>query len=81
VLKGQGLVQMFYSLEDENRQRAGQPPIVVNVTRERLVAPVPPEPTKPSKKAEAEKSAKKPAAKKTTARQAPAAKKAKKKKR
>jgi len=36
VLKGGSQVQMFYSLEDENRQRAGQPPIVVNVQRENI---------------------------------------------
>lgn len=38
VMKGQAQVQMFYSLEDENRQRAGQSPIVVNVPRESLLA-------------------------------------------
>src|SRR6478609_5208370 len=42
VLKGQSQIQMFYSLEDENRQRAGQPPIVVNVARESILAPPPP---------------------------------------
>jgi len=36
VLKGQALIQVFYSLEDENRQRAGQAPIVVNVARQSL---------------------------------------------
>ncbi|HZH04677.1 MAG TPA: MaoC family dehydratase [Myxococcaceae bacterium] len=36
LLKGQGVIQLFYSLEDENRQRAGQPPLVVNVKRESL---------------------------------------------
>jgi acyl dehydratase len=78
VLKGQAAVQMFYSLEDENRQRAGQPPIVVNVSRERLVAQPPPEPPrKADKKAEPE--SRKSPAKKTAARPAPAAKKANKK--
>ncbi|MFZ5471004.1 MAG: MaoC family dehydratase [Myxococcota bacterium] len=38
VLRGQAQIQLFYSLEDENRQRAGQAPIVVNVPRENLVA-------------------------------------------
>jgi acyl dehydratase len=37
VLKGTAQIQLFYSLEDENRQRAGQPPIVVNVPRESLL--------------------------------------------
>jgi len=32
------VLQLFYSVEDENRQRAGQPPIVVNVPRESLAA-------------------------------------------
>ncbi|MGQ0507515.1 MAG: MaoC family dehydratase [Myxococcaceae bacterium] len=38
VMKGQSEIQLFYSLEDENRQRSGQPPIIVNVPRESLVA-------------------------------------------
>lgn len=37
VMKGQGLIQMFYSLEDESRQRSGQPPILVAVPRESLL--------------------------------------------
>lgn len=36
VLKGQAALQLFYSLEDENRQRSGQPPVVVEVPRESL---------------------------------------------
>lgn len=36
VMKGQSCVQMFYSLEDENRQRAGQGPVVVDVPRESI---------------------------------------------
>ena len=38
VLKGQAAVQLFYSLEDESRQRAGQAPLVVEVPRESLLA-------------------------------------------
>ncbi len=38
VMKGQAQIQLFYSLDDENRQRSGQPPIVVNVPRESLMA-------------------------------------------
>jgi acyl dehydratase len=38
VMKGQAFVQLFYSLEDENRQRAGQPPLVINVPRENIHA-------------------------------------------
>jgi acyl dehydratase len=37
VMKGQAIVQLFYSLEDENRQRSGQPPLVVSVPRESLL--------------------------------------------
>jgi acyl dehydratase len=52
VMKGQALIQLFYSLEDENRQRAGQPPLLVNVPRENIrdlmqvLEEVPPEPNK-----------------------------------
>jgi len=79
VIRGQATVQMFYSLEDENRQRAGQSPIVVNVPRESLIqqvaqppeAPPPPKAAEvPAKKAPAQASAKK-------AAQKPAAKKGK----
>jgi acyl dehydratase len=46
VLRGSALVQLFYSLDDENRQRSGQPPLVVPAARESLHAPAPkpPEP-------------------------------------
>src|SRR5687768_1367203 len=37
VMKGQSQIQVFYSLDDENRQRAGQAPIVVAVPRESLI--------------------------------------------
>jgi acyl dehydratase len=37
VMKGHSVIQLFYSLEDENRQRAGQPPIVMDVPRESLL--------------------------------------------
>jgi acyl dehydratase len=36
LLKGQAALQLFYSLEDENRQRSGNPPVVVDVPRESL---------------------------------------------
>ena len=38
VMKGGSQIQLFYSLEDENRQRSGQAPIVVEVPRESLAA-------------------------------------------
>jgi acyl dehydratase len=37
VMRGSSQIQVFYSLEDENRQRSGQSPIVVNVPRESLI--------------------------------------------
>jgi acyl dehydratase len=37
VMKGSSQIQLFYSLEDENRQRAGQAPIVVEVPRESIL--------------------------------------------
>lgn len=87
VLKGQAQVQMFYSLEDENRQRSGQAPIVVEVPRESILAAppaAPPAPARAEKPAQAES---KPnhngngsGAKKTASKPAPAAKKATKKK-
>ena len=39
VLKGQASLQVYYSSEDENRQKAGQAPVVVNVPRESILAP------------------------------------------
>ena len=39
VMKGQAAVQMFYSLEDESRQRSGQGPVVVDVPRESIRTP------------------------------------------
>ncbi|HZI11098.1 MAG TPA: MaoC family dehydratase [Myxococcus sp.] len=42
VMKGGAQIQLFFSLEDENRQRSGQAPIVVEVPRESLAtAPAP----------------------------------------
>ncbi|MHB8874152.1 MAG: MaoC family dehydratase [Myxococcaceae bacterium] len=71
VLKGQSLIQVFYSLEDENRQRAGQAPIVVNVPRQSLAAQVaapPAEPAAPSNQPDKSAVAKKPS---TGAKKAP----------
>lgn len=67
VMKGQASIQLFYSLEDENRQRAGQSPVVVQVPRESLVnAPPAEEKPEPRKASAAKKlaAAKKPAKKK-----------------
>ncbi|MBI3182208.1 MAG: MaoC family dehydratase [Myxococcales bacterium] len=85
VIKGQAQVQLFFSLEDENRQRSGQAPLVVQVQRESLyqapptpaAAPEPPKaPEKPvassgAKKAPARKSAKEAIVKKAQPRRAP----------
>jgi acyl dehydratase len=47
VLRGAATLQVYYSPEDENRQRQGQPPVMVNVPREGLHA-APEEPKKGS---------------------------------
>ncbi|MCE9672755.1 MaoC family dehydratase [Myxococcus stipitatus] len=41
VMKGSAQIQLFYSLEDENRQRSGQAPLVIEVPRESLAPPAP----------------------------------------
>jgi acyl dehydratase len=63
VLKGTATLQVFYSSEDENRQKAGQAPVVVNVPRESILVPVEPpkkagKPGKPSKPAKSKPAAK-----------------------
>lgn len=88
VSRGQAEIQLYYSVEDENRQRAGQPAIVVNVPRENLVQQVsalpapdpkarPDKPAKPVKAAGAKHAPAKKAARKVSA---PARKTKKKKK-
>jgi len=77
VMKGQSEIQLFYSLEDENRQRAGQSPVVVNVPRESLIqqaAAAPAESARPSEASGAKK-AQSQAPKKTAARDKPQSKK------
>ena len=44
ALRGAVTLQVFYSPEDENRFRAGQPPLVVNVPRESILAAPAPTP-------------------------------------
>ena len=71
VMKGTSLIQLFYSLEDETRQRSGQAPIVVNVPRESIKAPPAPEAQPEPRKAQpapAKKPAAKPAPKKAAKR-------------
>ena len=77
VMKGQSEIQLFYSLEDENRQRAGQSPVVVNVPKESLIqqaASAPVESARPSEASGAKK-AQSQAPKKTAARDKPQSKK------
>ncbi len=77
VMKGQSQIQLFYSLEDETRQRAGQPAMVVNVPRQSLITQPPPLSPAPLK-AEPAPASEGPAAvvAKKMAREKPAAKKA-----
>ena len=44
VLRCGAQIQLFHSLEDENRQRSGQPPLVVPAPRESILPPAPPAP-------------------------------------
>ncbi|HEY3586789.1 MAG TPA: MaoC family dehydratase [Myxococcaceae bacterium] len=44
VLRGGAQIQLFHSLEDENRQRSGQPPLMVPAPRESILPPAPPAP-------------------------------------
>jgi len=70
VLKGAATLGVYYSSEDENRQKAGQAPLVVNVPRENILvksaeppkkaskAAKPSKPSKPAKKAKPARPAK-----------------------
>jgi len=73
VLKGLTTLQVYFSSEDENRQKAGHPALVVQVQRESILARPPEEASKkkPAKSAKTVKAkpAKKPA--KTTAAKKP----------
>ncbi len=83
VLKGQSTMRVYFSSEDENRQKAGQPPLLVQVQRESILARPPEVAAKqnnsgkaPKKKAALAKAKAKPKPKK---KPAPPAKKKKKK--
>jgi acyl dehydratase len=39
VLRGAAQIQLFHSLEDENRQRSGQPPLMVPAPKESILPP------------------------------------------
>jgi acyl dehydratase len=70
VLRGGAQIQLFHSLEDENRQRTGQPPLVVPSPRESILPP--PAPPQPRKESPAPVSG----VKKATPRESPALRKA-----
>ena len=88
VIRGNVTLKVFYSVEDENRFRMGQPPLIVNVPREsiRNAPPPTPAPVVKGKKAHAAKTANAPKpqkaakpAKKAAAKASPAQAKKKKK--
>jgi len=70
VLRGGAQIQLFHSMEDENRQRTGQPPLVVPSPRESILPPPPP--PQPRKETPAPVSG----VKKATPRESPALRKA-----
>lgn len=76
VMKGQSQIQLFYSLEDETRQRAGQAPILVSIPRQSLLTPPPPPPPPAAKPPAPVVEKPVAAAKKVAAREKPVAKKA-----
>ena len=62
VIRGNVTLKVFYSVEDENRARLGQPPLIVNVPRESIRA-TPTPTTAPAKANKAAGKATKPARK------------------
>lgn len=80
VVRGAVVLKVFYSFEDETRFRTGQPPLMVSVPRQSILAAPPPPPPSPKPSAsrgQASKTAKAPKAAKV-ARAKPAKKPAKK---
>ena len=71
VLRGGAQIQLFHSLEDENRQRSGQPPLVVPAPRESIL---PPRATSPARARSPPAPC--PGVKKATPRESPALRKA-----
>ncbi|MFZ5445623.1 MAG: MaoC/PaaZ C-terminal domain-containing protein [Myxococcota bacterium] len=51
VIRGNVTLKVFYSVEDENRLRMGQPPLIVNVPRESIRLAPPPPPPAPAARA------------------------------
>ena len=82
VLKGLSTLRVYFSSEDENRQKAGQPPLLVQVQRESILAKPAEEAAKRNntgKKPKPVKAAKKKAPPKPAKKKAAPAKKKKKK--
>jgi hypothetical protein len=48
VARGTVTLKIFYSFEDENRFRTGQPPLIVNVPRESILVAAPAAPPPPT---------------------------------
>ena len=65
MLKGLTTLQVYFSSEDENRQKAGHPALVVQVQRESILAR-PPDPVSKGAKGKKPAAAKKPTAKKAS---------------
>ncbi len=63
VARGSILLKVYYSFEDENRARAGQPPLIVNVPRQSILEAPPPPPAPVAKQVKEMKPAAKGAAK------------------
>lgn len=82
VGRGSIILKVFYSFEDENRARAGQPPLIVNVARQSILeappAPMPAVQKPASAPAKASAAGKKPAKPTRAAKPAKAPKPAKK---
>lgn len=55
VLKGLSTLQVYFSSEDENRQKSGQPPLLVQVQRESILARPPEEDAKKNNSGKAPK--------------------------
>jgi acyl dehydratase len=51
VIRGNVTLKVFYSVEDENRLRMGQPPLIVNVPRESIRVPPPAPAAQPARAA------------------------------
>lgn len=78
VLRGSVTLQIFYSVEDENRFRMGQPPLIVTVPRQSIRPPTTPAPPPPPAQRPAPAKAKAKPAPKTPAKTSKPAKKKKK---